>query len=139
MSTRSIVQATQLGKSTVSILVDTEFTESLHSFLEEHGARCRPPMAAIFRPARLVSDHQGRVIREEEAIVHELLMEGTLSDFQQLLAAWVSPTPSHAAPFTVPTEVPPTEASLIALGLLDASGELTALGRKVAEEILRRR
>lgn len=139
MSTRSIVQATQLGESTVSILVDTEYSESLLAFLKANGVQCRPPLAAIFRPARLVPDSQGRIIREDEAIVHELLMGGTLADFHRLLESWVSPPLPNGAQFAAPSEVPKPDPNLVTLGLFDANGELTALGRKAGEEILRRR
>ena len=85
----SLVSIRPISSTEVSVLVCTEYAQSLHEYLRSVGVVVTPNEEAIFHPYTFVR-RDGRIIRHDEPL--DYYFEATCSpqEMQQHLSAWFS-------------------------------------------------
>lgn len=87
----TIVTASQIKDGVVAILVNAAYTASFYKHLKESGADCYPPSGVVFKTIRVHVDRHGNRKFEEEILVNEILVNGTLDDFDRWFDGWIPP------------------------------------------------
>lgn len=87
--TQTLASFTQIESDRLSILVDTEYANSLYAFLSEKKIPAVPPSQAIFKRGRAFIDGMGVKRFEQEVIVHEIIAKGTIQQAEQWVEEWL--------------------------------------------------
>jgi hypothetical protein len=117
-----LVEAAQVGPTTVRMLVNIEHSASLYESLKKQGVKCREPKIAYLQSSRTVFDHAGHIHRNAEKFIQEIQAEGTLADFERWMRSWGAAVPPGT--FSPASEEPgtTTEPELMTLALVMPAG-----------------
>ncbi len=88
MAKSTVFTATQTGDNEVSILVETGYANSLNKYLKSKNVNCSQPSAAVFKTIHAYVDERGRKQINEQAVVHEIIMVGTIDDLNGWIEGW---------------------------------------------------
>lgn len=86
----TVASFTQIEPDRVSILVMTEYVNSLYDFLVKKDIPASPPTVAVFKSGRVYIDACGRKHIETEAIDHEISVKGTIQDAEKWIEEWLT-------------------------------------------------